>query len=327
VTTPAAPGPDGAPRKIGQLLIERKLGEGGTAAVYLGRDQDTREIRVIKIPHDQMVTSEDMKARFIREAKILRQLDHPNIVKLYAFQVFQGVPYIVMEWVDGRTLKEIMARREGRPFEAAQVYRVAKEVASALHHAHDHGVIHFDVKPANVTVTRTGQIKVMDFGISKALEAEGLTRVGTMLGSPQYMSPEQLKGNRTDRRSDIYSLGIVLYQMATGTLPFTGTIMEIMRGHLEHTARPIGELNPAFPRELIAVISRAMTRDPGARYPDFAAMMSDLAVFRQRLQGRPDDVNLRETAVTRDSGVRAAAAQPQPGGLMGALGRLIGRRK
>lgn len=325
MTTPVAPRLDGAPRKIGQFVIERRLGEGGTAEVYLGRDEGNGEIRVIKIPRDQLVTNEDLKARFIREAKILRQLDHPNIVKLYAFQVSRSVPYIVMEFVDGCTLKEVMARRDGRPFSAAQIYRTAKEVAAALHHAHHQGVIHFDVKPANVTVTSAGQIKVMDFGISKILEAEGLTRVGTMMGSPQYMSPEQLRGDRTDRRSDIYSLGIVLYQMATGAPPFTGSIWEVMRGHLEQSPRPIAATNPTFPKELTLILGKTMARDPDARYPDFAAMLSDLAVFRKRLQGRPDDVDLRDSAATPDLEVQPAPAQRQPGGLVAAIVRLFGR--
>lgn len=325
MTTPVAPGLGGAPREIGRFVIERKLGEGGSAEVYLGRDQGTGEIRVIKIPRDQLVTNEDLKARFVREAKILGQLDHPNIVKLYAFQVSRSVPYIVMEFVDGCTLKEVMAGRNGRPFSAAQAYRVAKEVAGALHHAHHQGVIHFDVKPGNVAVTSAGQIKVMDFGISKALEAEGLTRVGTMMGSPQYMSPEQLRGDRTDRRSDIYSLGIVLYEMATGAPPYTGSIWEVMRGHLEKSPRPIAETNPTFPKELTAILGRTMARDPDARYPDFAAMLSDLAVFRKRLQGHPDDVDLRDSRVTPDLENQSAPAQTQPGGLVAALGRLFGR--
>jgi eukaryotic-like serine/threonine-protein kinase len=258
----------------GRYRIQRKLGAGGMADVYLAEDQELGRRVAIKILDGRHANDAQFIERFRREAKNAAALNHPNIVSIYDRGNAEDTYYIAMEFLDGRTLKELIVGHGAAPVRVAIEY--ARQILSALRFAHRHGIVHRDIKPHNVLVDGDGRVKVTDFGIARA-GASQMTETGSIVGTAQYLSPEQAKGGEVDQRSDLYSLGVVLYELLTGKTPFEGdTPVEIAMKHLSNTPKPPSELRKDIPPELDMVVLRALAKDPDARYQSADEMEGDL---------------------------------------------------
>ena len=232
----------------GRYRIMRKLGSGGMANVYLAEDQELGRRVAIKILNDRHAGDEQFVERFRREAKNAASLSHPNIVSIYDRGEAEGTYYIAMEYLDGRSLKELILSRGPAPMSVAVDY--ARQILSALRFAHRNGIVHRDIKPHNVLVDPEGHVKVTDFGIARA-GASQMTEEGSIIGTAQYLSPEQARGTQVDQTSDLYSLGIVLYELLTGQVPFTGdSPVEIAMKHLSATPPPLRAKRPEMPQSL-----------------------------------------------------------------------------
>lgn len=260
----------------GRYILGERLGGGGTAFVYKGRDSLLNRTVAIKVLNTQLTADGDFVAKFRREAQAAASLSNPYIVGVYDVGQDDDVYYIVMEYVEGKTLKEFIAA-EG-PFTLEIVVDIAMQIAEALRHAHQHGVVHRDIKPHNILITRDGQAKVTDFGIARATTTSTLTQSGSLMGSVHYMSPEQARGGYTNERSDIYSLGVVMYEMLTGVVPFTGdNVVSIGLKHLQENPRPIKEQRPEVSPGLEKIVAKAMCKEQGKRYQSITEMIRDLA--------------------------------------------------
>src|SRR5436853_656623 len=247
------------------------------ANVYLAEDQELGRGVAIKILNDRHANDEQFVERFRREAKNAAALSHPNIVSIYDRGEAEGTYYIAMEYIDGRTLKELIVSRGPAPLTVAVEY--ARQILSALRFAHRHGIVHRDIKPHNVLVDAEGRVKVTDFGIARAGGWQ-MTEAGSIVGTAQYLSPEQARGTDVDQRSDLYSLGVVLYELLTGTLPFNGdTPVEIAMKHLSTVPEPPSERRPDVPRDLDLIVMRALAKDPDDRYESAEEMDADLERF------------------------------------------------
>ncbi|MGH2977322.1 MAG: Stk1 family PASTA domain-containing Ser/Thr kinase [Gaiellaceae bacterium] len=258
----------------GRYRIMRKLGAGGMADVYLAEDQELGRRVAIKILNGRHANDDQFIERFRREAKNAAALNHPNIVSIYDRGEAEDTYYIAMEFLDGRSLKELIVGHGAAPVKVAIEY--ARQILSALRFAHRHGIVHRDIKPHNVLVDGEGRVKVTDFGIARAGTSQ-MTETGSIVGTAQYLSPEQARGGEIDQRSDLYSLGIVLYELLTGKTPFEGdTPVEIAMKHLSAVPKPPSELRPDIPPELDMVVLRALAKDPDDRYQSADEMEADL---------------------------------------------------
>src|SRR3954452_19227933 len=258
----------------GRYRVLRKLGTGGMANVYLAEDQELGCNVAIKILDDRHSTDDQFIERFRREAKNAAGLSHPNIVSIYDRGEAEGSYYIAMEFLDGRTLKELITEKGPVPIRLAIDY--ARQILAAVGFAHKHGIVHRDVKPHNVLVSGEGQLKVTDFGIAR-YGASQMTEVGSIIGTAQYLSPEQARGQQVRPPADLYSLGVVLYEMLTGHVPFEGdSAVAIAMKHVSEIPRPPSELNPAIPASLEQVVLRALAKDPALRYASADEMAADL---------------------------------------------------
>src|SRR5829696_3888623 len=259
----------------GRYLIVRKLGSGGMANVYLAHDQELGRRVAIKILDDRHAADEQFVERFRREAQNAAGLSHPSIVSIYDRGEAEGTYYIAMEYVEGRTLKELLVARGPSPLGIAIDY--TRQILSALRFAHRNGIVHRDIKPHNVIVDGEGRVKVMDFGIARAGAASQMTEAGSIIGTAQYLSPEQARGAPVDQTSDLYSVGVVLYELLTGVVPFSGdTPVEIAMKHLSNVPEPPSAKRSDVPRDLDLVVMRALAKDPAERYHSAEEMDADL---------------------------------------------------
>ncbi|MBA3281340.1 MAG: Stk1 family PASTA domain-containing Ser/Thr kinase, partial [Acidimicrobiia bacterium] len=263
--------------------LQRRVGRGGMAEVFLARDRLLDRLVAIKILFPEFAADPSFVARFRREAQSAANLNHPNIVGVYDWGKERGTYYIVMEYIDGRSVSDIL-RADG-PIEAKQAARIAAEVAGALGFAHGKGVVHRDVKPGNVLITDAGEVKVADFGIARALTSsseENLTQTGSVMGTATYFSPEQAQGKPVDPRSDLYSLGVVLYEMAAGKPPFSAdSPVAIAYKHVQEPLPPLRDQAPGVPAAYEAITAKALAKDADDRYQDGAEMRTDLLRFRE----------------------------------------------
>jgi eukaryotic-like serine/threonine-protein kinase len=285
----------------GRYKVVRKLGAGGMANVYLAEDQELGRRVAIKILNDRHANDEQFVERFRREAKNAAALSHPNIVSIYDRGEAEGTYYIAMEFLEGRSLKELIVQRGPAPITVSVEY--ARQILSALRFAHRHGIVHRDIKPHNVLVDSEGRVKVTDFGIARAGVSE-MTEAGSIVGTAQYLSPEQARGTDVDQRSDLYSLGIVLYELLTGTLPFTGdTPVEIAMKHLSTVPEAPSARRPEVPRDLDLIVTRALAKDPADRYQSAEELDADLERFARGAAVSPE---------TEESATQIMRAPTQP---------------
>ncbi|MES1248601.1 MAG: Stk1 family PASTA domain-containing Ser/Thr kinase [Actinomycetota bacterium] len=288
----------------GRYTIVRKLGAGGMANVYLAEDQELGRRVAIKILNDRHANDDQFVERFRREAKNAAALSHPNIVSIYDRGEAEGTYYIAMEFIDGRSLKELIVTRGPAPLTVSVEY--ARQILSALRFAHRHGIVHRDIKPHNVLVDAEGRVKVTDFGIARAGTSQ-MTEAGSIVGTAQYLSPEQARGTNVDQRSDLYSLGIVLYELLTGSVPFNGdTPVEIAMKHLSALPEPPSAKRPEIPRDLDLIVMRALAKDPDDRYQSAEEMDADLERFLRGSAVSP----VTEEAATQILRVPAEFDQP-----------------
>src|SRR5437867_9388456 len=259
----------------GRYRILRRLGTGGMANVYLAEDEVLGRRVAIKILNYRHAGDDQFVERFRREAKNAASLSHPNIVSIYDRGEAEGTYYIAMEYLDGRSLKELIVARGPAPIHLAVDY--ARQILAAIRFAHRHGIVHRDIKPHNVLVDGEGRLKVTDFGIARA-GASQMTEAGSIIGTAQYLSPEQAKGAPVDQTSDLYSVGVVLYELLTGVVPFSGdTPVEIAMKHLSSPPEPPSKKRAEIPRDLDMVVLRALAKDPADRYQSAEEMDADLA--------------------------------------------------
>jgi eukaryotic-like serine/threonine-protein kinase len=272
--------------KIGRYEIKGSLGQGATATVYMAHDPEIGRTIAIKVLKPELARNEDYRIRFIREAKGAGTLSHPNIVTVFDVGEQDGLPYIAMEFVDGRTLADYLENSARLP--AAEAVAIARQLAEALGFAHKKGIVHRDVKPGNVMLVRDTQtVKVTDFGICRIESGEvtQATRVGDVIGTPHYMSPEQVLGQRADSRSDVFSTGIVLYQMLTGELPFTGdTLVSVGMKIAKTEPRPLQEVVPDLPASVRRVVDRALKKAPEKRFENGEDFARALGVVQKEIE-------------------------------------------
>src|SRR5205809_420498 len=284
----------------GRYELEEVLGHGGMAEVFLGTDRVLGRRIAVKILSDRFARDNSFVTRFRREAQSAAALNHPNVVSVFDTGSDDGTHFIVMEYVQGKTLSQML--RDGAPLMPERAVEIARGVADALSFAHRAGIVHRDVKPGNIMLTTTGDVKVMDFGIARATSSESLTQTATVLGTATYFSPEQAQGDPVDARSDIYSLGVVMYEMLTGTPPFAGdTPVAIAYKHVKEDPVPPSSLNSDIPEGLNAIVLKCLAKDPDDRYQSVEDLLSDLRRFRAGLpvMARPVAAPLQTEVVER----------------------------
>jgi beta-lactam-binding protein with PASTA domain/predicted Ser/Thr protein kinase len=296
----------------GRYRIIRKLGSGGMANVYLAEDQELGRRVAIKILNDRHANDDQFVERFRREAKNAAGLSHPNIVSIYDRGEAEGTYYIAMEFLDGRSLKELIVGRGPAPGHVAIDY--ARKILDALRFAHRNGIVHRDIKPHNVIVDAEGRVKVTDFGIARA-GASQMTEVGSIIGTAQYLSPEQAKGAPVDQTSDLYSVGIVLYELLTGKVPFSGdSPVEIAMKHISAIPEPPSSHRPDVPDDLDLIVLRALGKTPEERYPSAEEMDKDLGRVAQGLAVSRETEEAATQILSRSqlTPATAIAAPPRP---------------
>jgi serine/threonine protein kinase len=284
---------------ISHYRLEEPLGQGGMGRVLKAYDTMLDRTVALKLLAPELMAEEDPRKRFLREARLASALEHPNICMVYEIAEADHQFFIAMQYVPGKTLKKVIG---GRPISLESLLSIALQVADALEVAHSRGIIHRDIKSSNIIITPRGQAKVLDFGLAKLLTdkeraTEELTRVGSPMGTPSYMSPEQARCERVDHRSDIYSFGVVLYEMATGRMPFkAASSVDVMHAVIHDTYKPVGEINPQLPQELIALVDKAMAKRLSDRYQSMQQLLEELrwlnAAMRIGGQGVPDGVSV-----------------------------------
>ena len=309
-------------RTISHYQVLSLLGAGGMGEVYLARDPRLDRTVALKILPGQLAADADRMQRFTREAKAASALNHPNVATIYDVGESDGISFIVMEHVEGETLLARISRRMTTP----EVVDIAVQAADALDLAHAKGITHRDVKPANLMLTRRGVVKVLDFGVAKMARSdegsltgdwtvEPVTAVGRVVGSGPYMSPEQIVGGDVDPRSDVFSLGVVIYQMATGQLPFSGSTRAEMKDRILHaTPETMMRLNPDIPPELERITLKCLDKRTDGRYQSARELLTDLWPLKRHLdtdaaRAAPDAVRLERL---RRSGSRPGAAAVKP---------------
>lgn len=308
------------PEKIGKYDITGKIGSGGFGAVYRGRDPYIKRTVAIKTCQ---LNDEEIKSRFFREAELAGNLHHRHITTIYDFGVENGIPFIVQEFLSGEDLDKKIKRGEALPL--IRKVEILTAITDGLAYAHAAGIIHRDIKPANVRILDDGSVKIMDFGIAKSLQSESnLTQTGITLGTSAYLAPEQIRGEPVDRRTDIFSLGILAYELLTYRKPFRGEhLSTVLYKILNETPEPIETLVPDAPAALVAAVNRAMEKDRENRYATMEALRQDLQNIQRELAGSssqfptaviPTD-DMDATVMTPSSGIVPSSITPPSGSL------------
>ncbi len=314
-----SPSPLGDLHQLGQYEILEKLGEGGMGAVYKARDTRLNRLVAIKVPPPARWTDESARKRFLREARAAAAIDHPNVCTVYEVGEAGDVLFIAMQLVEGQNLRQLL---QNGPPPRAQFLDVALQAAEGLDAAHRQGLVHRDIKAANVMLTREGRVKILDFGIAKTVDASEdqtstFTEAGQTTGTLAYMSPEQLRGLPLDTRSDLFSFGVLLYELIAGRLPFEhGTSAVTAAAILREEPMPLNRPVRDVPAELERIVGKALAKDREARYQTARDMLNDLAALRRSLErGVPAAATVAERLTNTRTGESpvAVGAAPQPG--------------
>ena len=281
MTSPAAPAADLTPGQVfaGRYRIEQIIGRGGMGVVYRATDTQLDEIVAIKtLPGGVMQRSAEDLERFKREIRLARKITHRNVLRTYDYGEADGVYFISMEFVRGYALSELVSEAEKHQLAPRLAMGIARQVCRGLQTAHEQGIIHRDIKPQNVLIDHRGEIKLMDFGIARMAEApEAMTQAGLIVGTPHYMSPEQVQGRQLDPRSDVYAVGVLLYEMLVGQRPFeSSSLTGVLTAHITEAPRPPIEIRPEIGREINAIVMRCLSKDAQQRYADAGELLHDL---------------------------------------------------
>ena len=288
----------------GRYEVEEVVGHGGMSSVYKARDTLLERHVALKILHEQYSNDEDFVERFKREARSVAQLQHPNIVTVIDRGEEDGRQYIVFEYIDGENLKERVVRN-GR-LDVREALEIAVEVARGLAFAHEQGLVHRDVKPQNILLNGDGRAKVTDFGIARTVDVDGMTQTGTVLGTSNYIAPEQASGQRVDVQSDVYALGAVLYELLAGDVPFPGeSFVVVAMKHMHEPAPSLLDVRRDVPLRVAAAVDRALEKDPAQRFPTMDAFAAELeACLAELARGEDGDATMVIPS--------AASAAPKP---------------
>ena len=288
-------------QQVGPYKILKLLGQGGMGIVYQGMHAKLEQPVAIKVLSPEFSANLDMRERFVREAKLQVKLSHPNVVNILNYLEDGTNVFLVMEYVHGDSLETRI--KQGKPMGTAECCRIILSVLDALAFMHQRGIIHRDIKPSNIMLTEDGQVKVTDFGIAKAAGEKGITKTGTQLGTIWYMAPEQIRGGNVDATSDMYALGITLYQMLTGQVPFhSDSDFAIMKAHVEEPPQDPAVLNPLIPRALCNVILKVLAKNPQERFQSAEELKTALLQVTDAA-GKQAGVAFEHALPTRDSGV------------------------
>ncbi len=299
------------PFQLGRYEIVAEIGKGAMGVVYRANDPMLNRTVAIKTINMDEAEAEnegvaEYEARFYTEAKAAGGLNHPNIVIVYDIGKSGKLVYMAMEYVEGRELRELLV--DGKPMPVVQAVDIAAQVGEGLAYAHQHQVVHRDVKPANILITSEGRAKIADFGIARMRSAETRTQTGVILGSPKYISPEQVVGKRADHRSDIFSLGVILYQCLTGATPFNGEgLSALMYQITNHDPAPPSSVNPQVPVMLDYIIAKVLAKAPEARYQSAADFANDLRECRLQMEGGQQQAMAASLSATRPIPIAPAA--------------------
>lgn len=300
------------PEKIGKYKVVRELGKGAMGMVYEGMDPIIERrvaIKTILAEYLDNAESEDAVARFKREAQASGRLNHPGIVAVYEYGEDTGMSFIVLEYVEGKELKELL--KKGQKFEMVHIFEIMKQLLVALDYSHKQGVIHRDIKPANIMIMKGLKVKVMDFGIAR-IESSSLTQVGTVVGTPTHMAPEQLMGLPPDGRVDLWAAGVILYELITGRSPFLAeTPAQVMHGVLQGDPFPPTALNPDIPAAFDTFMTKALAKKPDARFQNAKEFLTALL---QTLQGKDFSATTAMKAMDVErtlTNIEAASAEAQ----------------
>src|SRR5262245_4365022 len=286
-THPAAEGApeDYSGRVLGDFELVRRIGVGGMGQVYLARQRSLKRQVAIKILKGELAANVTNLKRFQAEAEAVASLTHAHIVQVYAIAEDQGLHFMALEFVDGRNLRDYLEKK-GIP-DLPFALEIMRQVASALERAGELGFVHRDIKPENILLSRKGEVKVTDFGLSRSFATDTpihLTQSGVTMGTPLYMSPEQVRGQTVDPRSDIYSFGVTCYHMLAGEPPFRGaTAFDVALQHVQGEVRPLASIRPDLPPDLCAIVHTMMARRPEDRYQSAREILNDLARLRDGL--------------------------------------------
>ena len=325
-------------RLDGRYLVDELVGIGGMANVYKATDVANGRTVAVKILRDEYVQNGELLRRFKNESKAVALLSHPNIVKVYDVNFSDRVNYIVMEYIDGVTLKDYMEHRGALDWKETLYFTV--QILRALQHAHDNGIVHRDIKPQNIMLLKDGSIKVTDFGIARFARSGMHTMTDKAIGSVHYISPEQARGEATDNRADLYSVGVMMYEMLTGRLPFEAeSAVGVAIKHIEEAPVPPSTWNLDIPAGLESIVLRAMQKDPADRYASAAEMLRDIDSFKkdpsisfeyryrtparagERLEKEVEDVQQEQQRHSRQEGIKGA------GGRAGGIAAVFSNKK
>jgi predicted Ser/Thr protein kinase len=265
--------------KLDKYTLLERIGKGAMGAVYRAWDDSLGEV-AIKIMSADLNADHHARERFMREARVAAALDHPNIIDIHGMGEFEGRPYIVMELLDGENFKALIRQGDLVPLERR--LELMQQVVGALAYAHRAGIAHRDIKPENVFVTRGGNVRILDFGVARVQDST-MTATGVVLGTPAYMSPEQVAGNKVDRRSDVFSVGVVFYELLTGQRAFRGRVDDVFDKVMHEQPAPIHSVDERLPKELSAIIAKAMSKEPVLRYQSMDEMQLHLQLFERSL--------------------------------------------